>query len=121
APRMAEGKPDLSGVWWNGGEVGSRWWRGGGARGARGAPAPPSFTSLYNAAALEKAKTLNDSYDPTLRCIPTAFGTLNLSLYSVGAVGQIISTPKFVVMLQETYHGYQLSPTERPRRHERIP
>ena len=121
APRMADGKPDLSGVWWNGGDVGSRGLRGGGARGARGAPAPPSFTSLYNAAALEKAKTMNDSHDPTLRCIPTAFGTLNVSLYSVGAVGQIISTPKFVVMLQETYHGYQLIPTDGRKHREDIP
>jgi hypothetical protein len=121
APRMSDGKPDLSGVWWNGGDVGSRGLRGGGARGARGAPAPPSFTSLYNAAALEKAKTLNDSHDPTLRCIPTAFGTLNVSLYSVGAVGQIISTPKFVVMLQETYHGYQLIPTDGRKHREDIP
>ena len=35
----------------------------------------------------------------------------------VGAVGQIISTPDFVVLLQETYHGYQLIPTDgRPHR-----
>jgi hypothetical protein len=120
---MADGHPDLSGVWWGGGDVGGRGFRGGGggARGARGAPAPPSFTSLYNAAAQEKAKKLNDSDDPTLRCVPTAFGTLNVSLYSVGAVGQIISTPKFVVMLQETYHGYQLIPTDGRKHREDIP
>ena len=124
-PRLADGRPDLSGVWWGGADVGARGARGargGGARGgARGAGAPatpaPSFTSLYQPAAAEMAKKLNDKHDPTLRCIPTAFGTLNVSLYDVGAVGQIIATPKFVVMLQETYHGYKIVPTDgRPHR-----
>jgi hypothetical protein len=72
---------------------------------------------LYQPWAAEKAKTLSDKDDPTLKCVPVAFGTLNVSLYSVGAVGQIISTPKFVVMLQETFHGYQLIPVDgRPHR-----
>lgn len=121
-PRLPDGRPDLSGVWWGGADVGARGARGAGARGgargggARGAPAP-SFTSLYQPAAAEMAKKLNDKHDPTLRCIPTAFGTLNVSLYDVGAVGQIIATPKFVVMLQETFHGYRVVPTDgRPHR-----
>ena len=84
--------------------------------GARGTPTV-AYTSLYQPWAAEKAKTLGDKDDPTLRCIPTAFGTLNVSLYGVGAVGQIISTPKFVVMLPETFHGYRLIPTDgRPHR-----
>jgi len=127
-PRLADGRPDLSGVWWGGADVGARGGRGGarggargggagGARGgAAGAPAP-TFTSLYQPAAAEAAKKLNDKHDPTLRCIPTAFGTLNVSLYDVGAVGQIVATPKFVVMLQETFHGYRTVPTDgRPHR-----
>jgi hypothetical protein len=116
-PRMADGHPDLSGVWWGGADVGGRGGPGGGGRGgARGTPAP-SYTSLYKPEAAAKAKTLSDKDDPALKCIPTAFGTLNVSLYSVGAVGQIISTPKFVVLLQETYHGFQLIPTDgRPHR-----
>ena len=126
APRMADGHPDLSGVWWGGSDVGGARGAGGrgagGARGgARGTPAP-SFTSLYNAAAAAKAKTLSDKDDPTLRCIPTAFGTLNVSMWSVGAVGQIISTPKFMVVLTETYHGFQLIPTDgRPHRDDAPP
>jgi len=113
-PRMADGHPDLSGVWWGGADVGGR---GGPRGGGRGGTPAPSFTSLYKPEAAEKAKKLSDKDDPALKCIPTAFGTLNVSLYSVGAVGQIISTPKFVVMLQETYHGYQLIPTDgRPHR-----
>jgi hypothetical protein len=121
APRLADGRPDLSGVWWRGADVGGRGGtplggaRGGG-RGAAGGP-PPSFASLYTPAAQAKAKTLSDKDDPTLRCVPTAFGTLNVSLFDVGAVGQIIHTPKFVVMLSETYHGFQLIPTDgRPHR-----
>ena len=120
-PRMADGHPDLSGVWWPGSDIGGRRGAGagrGGARGGgRGGTPPPSFTSLYQPWAVEKAKTLADKDDPSLRCIPTAFGTLNVSLFSVGAVGQIVQTPKFVVMLTETYHGFQLIPTDgRPHR-----
>jgi hypothetical protein len=118
-PRMSDGHPDLSGVWWGGADVGPR--LRGARGGARGAPAPP-FTSLYQPSTAEKAKTLSDKDDPTLRCVPTAFGTLNVSLYDVGAVGQIISTPKFVVMLTETYHGFRLIPTDgRPHRTDMPP
>jgi len=117
-PRMTDGHPDLSGVWWGGSDIGGRRGGGGGPRGGRGAPAP-TFASLYQPWAAEKAKMLSDKDDPTLRCVPTAFGTLNVRLWDVGAVGQIIATPKFVVMLSETYHGYQIIPTDgRPFRDE---
>jgi hypothetical protein len=114
APRMADGKPDLSGVWWTGGDVGGRGFGGGRGRGGgRGAgPAPPTFTGLYTPAAAAAAKKLTDNDDPTLKCIPTAFGTLNVSMFDVGAVAQIVATPKFVVMLTETFHGYRLVPTD---------
>jgi hypothetical protein len=122
APRMADGHPDLSGVWWTGGDVGGRGYGGGRGRGGRGAaagPAPPTFTGLYNATAAAAAKKLGDKDDPTLKCIPTAFGTLNVSMFDVGAVGQIVSTPRFVVMLTETFHGFRLVPTDgRPHRDE---
>jgi hypothetical protein len=114
APRLADGKPDLSGVWWTGGDVGGRGFLGGRGRGggAAGGAAPPTFTALYTPAAAAAAKKLNDNDDPTLKCIPTAFGTLNVSMFDVGALAQIISTPKFVVMLTETYHGFRLVPTD---------
>lgn len=121
APRMADGKPDLSGVWWTGGDVGGRGFGGGRGRGGgRGAgPAPPTFTGLYTPAAAEAAKKLTDNDDPTLKCIPTAFGTLNVSMFDVGALAQIVQTPKFVVMLTETFHGFRLVPTDgRPHREE---
>jgi hypothetical protein len=111
APRMADGHPDLSGVWWGGADVGGRGFRVGGGGTGTGAP-PPPFTSLYQPWAAAKAKTLTDKDDPTLRCLPTAFGTLSVRLWNVGAVGQIVATPKMVVMLAETFHDYQLVPTD---------
>ena len=114
-PRAADGHPDLSGVWWRGADIGGR--------PAVGAPAPVrpatpiTFASLYQPSAQAKAKTLVDKDDPALRCVPTAFGTLNVSMFDVGAVAQIIQSPKFVVMLTETYHGFQIVPTDgRPHR-----
>jgi len=131
-PRMADGHPDLSGVWWRGADVGGRPAAPAGGAGAAkggapkgdaakgGAPkgaAPVTFASLYKPSAQAKAKTLGDKDDPTLRCAPTAFGTLNVSMFDVGAVAQIVQTPKFVVMLTETYHGFQMIPTDgRPHR-----
>ena len=110
-PRMADGHPDLSGVWWRGADIGGR---GANVLGGGGST---TFASLYQPWAAAKAKTLGDKDDPTLRCAPTAFGTLNVSLFDVGAVGQIVQTPKFVVMLTETFHGFQLIPTDgRPHR-----
>jgi hypothetical protein len=109
-PRLANGKPDLSGVWWGGGDVGGPGFRGGGPRG--GGPPPPSFTDLYQPGAAARAATLSDKDDPTLQCRPTAFGTLNVRMYDVGALGQIVATPDLVVMLSETFHGWQLIPTD---------
>src|SRR5215467_9568604 len=60
-PRLADGHPDLSGVWWRGGDIGGRGLNLGapaGARGGRGGTPPPSYTSLYQPSAQEKAKTL---------------------------------------------------------------
>ncbi len=109
-PRMSNGKPDLSGVWWGGGDVGGPGFRVGG-------PGGQSFTDLYQPWAAEQAATLSDKDDPTLQCVPTAFGTLNVRMYDVGALGQIVATPELVVMLSETFHGYQLIPTDgRPHR-----
>ncbi len=116
-PRMADGHPDLSGVWWGGGDVGGPGFGGGRPPGGQQGTPPPTFTSLYQPWAVERAKTLSDKHDPTLRCTSTAFGTLNVRLWDVGAVGQIVATPQFVTLLSETYHGYQLVPTDgRPHR-----
>jgi hypothetical protein len=118
---MPDGKPDLSGVWWTGGDVGGRGYGGGRGRGARGGPAPPTFNSLYKAETVEAAKKLSDRHDPTLKCTPTALGTLNVSMFDVGAVGQIVATPKFIVMLTETFHGYRIVPTDGRKPREDVP
>jgi hypothetical protein len=123
APRLADGKPDLSGVWWTGGDVGGRGYNGGRGRGAGPAagPAPPTFTGLYNPATAAAAKKLGDNDDPTLKCTPTALGTLNVSMFDVGAVGQIVATPKFVVFLTETFHGFRIVPTDGRAHREEVP
>ena len=115
-PRMADGKPDLSGIWWTGGDLGSAGFNtsrgGGGLAGAGGAEAAQSYEALYQDWAAEHAATLSDKDDPTLQCRPTAFGTLNVRLFDVGTLGQIVATPDMIVFLQETFHGYQLIPTD---------
>lgn len=122
APRMPDGKPDLSGVWWTGGDVGGRGYNGGRGRGARAAGPPPvTFTGLYTPAAAEAAKKLTDNDDPTLKCVPTALGTLNVAMFDVGAVAQIVATPKFVVFLTETFHGFRLVPTDGRPHSEDVP
>jgi hypothetical protein len=68
--------------------------------------------SLYKPSAAAAAAKLSDKDDPTLKCAPVAFGTLSVRLWNVGAVGQIIATPKMVVLLSETFHDYQLVPTD---------
>ena len=126
-PRMADGHPDLSGVWWQGADVGGRnanKGKGAGKGAAKGAAkgqAPATFASLYSPSAAAKAKTLGDKDDPSLRCIPTAFGTLGLSMFDVGAVAQIVQNPKFVIMLTETYHGFQIIPTDGRAHRDTIP
>ena len=129
-PRTADGHPDLSGVWWPGADGTLR------PLAASPVPAPapapaapvaaprpprPSFASLYQPWALEKAKTLSDKDDPSLHCITVAFGTLNVSLYGMGFVGQIVQTPKFVVMLTETYHGFRMVPTDGRKHRDDVP
>ena len=117
-PRMADGHPDLSGVWWTGGDLGSPGFNSSTRSGRGGdAPAPATYESLYQPWAREHAATLSDKDDPTLKCVSTAFGTLNVRLFDVGTLGQIIAKPDMMVFLSETFHGYQLIPTDgRPHR-----
>ncbi len=115
-PRMADGRPDLSGVWWTGGDLGSP----GYASSSGPMPPPTDFTSLYQPWAAEHAATLSDKDDPTLQCRPTAFATLSVRLFDVGTLGQIISTPDMMVFMSETFHNYQLIPTD-GREHRVVP
>jgi hypothetical protein len=121
APRTADGHPDLSGVWWVG-DLPVEGLRVGVSRAVGDMPRPGTFQSLYNPAAMAKWRTLGDKDDPSLRCVPVAFGTLSASLLGLGLVGQIIQTPKFVALLTETYHSFKLVPTDgRPHRDDVAP
>jgi len=131
-PRAADGHPDLSGVWWAGRDAPLRPLADTPRAPVPAAPAPlaaapprqprTTFATLYQPWAKEKAKTLGDKDDPSLRCVPVAFGTLNVSLYGAGFVGQIVQSPKFVVMMTETYHGFKIIPTDgRPHRDDVAP
>jgi len=108
-PRTADGHPDLSGVWWKGGDVGGKGLQLGGTT--------TKFSDNYTPSAAAIAKKMSDKDDPTLGCVPTAFGTLNVDMFDVGAVAQIVQTPKMVIFLTETFHGFQIVPTDgRPHR-----
>jgi hypothetical protein len=120
-PHTADGHPDLSGVWWPGRDVPVQTLRVGTSRGST-EPRPGSFQSLYKPEALAKWKALSDKDDPALRCIPVAFGTSNVTLWGLGFIGQIVQTPKFVVMLTETYQSFKIIPTDgRPHRDDVAP
>jgi len=112
-PRAADGKPDLSGVWWLGREPALEAGRVGAPRRAP-ATAPvvgSTFASLYTPDAMARMKTLSDKDDPSLHCIPSVGGPPQTNIF------QLVQTPKLVVLLQETFHGFRLIPTEPGRTH----
>src|SRR5262249_60983113 len=87
-PHMPDGHPDLSGVWWQGSDIGGRRAAPAGAQGGRGgrggAQQPTSFSGLYQPRALGKEKNLGDKDDPQPRRIPVAVGTFEGRLFSLG-------------------------------------
>jgi hypothetical protein len=112
-PRTADGKPDLTGVWWRGNEPALEAGRVGTPRSGP-APAPPvgsTFASLYKPEAAARAAKMGDKDDPALRCLPSVGGPPNTNIF------QLVQTPKMVVLLQETYHGFRVIPTEAGRQH----
>jgi hypothetical protein len=115
-PRTAEGKPDLTGVWWRGTEPALQGGRVGAPRSgpAPVAPVGSTFASLYNPAAVARAAKMSDKDDPALRCLPSVGGPPNTNIF------QLVQTPKLVVLLQETYHGFRIIPTEPGRQHSEL-
>jgi hypothetical protein len=116
APRTADDHPDLSGVWWPGGDVAVTKLGVGESRAPSGPPrqdpnSPAMYAGLYKPEAAAKAKPLGEKDDPALRCIPSVIGP-HVSLVDQGYIGQIIQTPKFVVLLTETYHGFKIIPID---------
>ena len=69
---------------------------------------------------MAKARTLSDKDDPALLCIPSIFGPT--PLVGNGLVGEIVQTPRAVIQLVETYHGFRIIPTDgRPHRDDVVP
>jgi hypothetical protein len=117
---MPDGRPDLTGVWWPGRDItpatSSAIYR----EGERTGIGPRSFGSLYKPEFAEKAKTLSDKDDPALWCIPSIFGPT--PLVGNGLVGEIVQTPKVMIQLVETYHGFRVIPTDgRAHRDDVVP
>src|SRR5690606_37439660 len=80
-PRLANGKQDLSGVWWGGADVGGPGCVRGGGGGRRGGGAPPRiYADLFQPWAKVHAAEVRDKDEPALQCKPTAFGTLIVRL-----------------------------------------
>ena len=123
-PRTPDGRPDLSGVWWPGRDVPVATLRvGSGGSRPEGQPrhGPTTFATFYQPWAAAKAKTLDEKDDPALRCVPPVHGPW-VSLLGSGLIGQIMQTPKFVILLTETYHSFKLVPTDgRPHRDDVAP
>jgi hypothetical protein len=115
-PRTADGKPDLTGVWWRGNEPALEAGRVGTPRSgpAPAAPVGSTFASLYKPDAAARATKMGDKDDPALRCIPSVGGPPNTNIF------QLVQTPKMVVFLQETYHGFRIIPTDPGRQHSDI-
>ena len=123
APRTADGRPDLSGVWWPGGDIAVTNLGVGVSRPPSGPPredpdSPALYASLYQPWVAPRAATLSEKDDPVLRCIPPVIGP-HVSLVNSGYVGQIIQTPTFLVLLSETFHSFKIIPTDgRPHRED---
>ena len=118
-PRMADGHPDMTGVWWPGHDLIPAQATAVYREGERQGVGARSFGSLYKPEAMAKAKTLSDKDDPALHCIPSIIGP---ALVGNGLVGEIVQTPKTIVQLIETYHGFRIIPTDgRPHRDDVVP
>jgi len=121
-PRMPDGRPDLSGVWWLGRDIPVAPLRVGVPQAANAPRRRDTFADLYQPWAREKAKTLGDKDDPSLNCVPVAFGTSNNTITGLGFVGQIVQNATFVTILTETYHSFRLIPTDgRAHRDDALP
>jgi hypothetical protein len=119
APRAADGKPDLSGIWANPGwrEIGA----GTGVSGTGGAPGTPSVLPrgpglFFNIASgvpgglplqpwaadvLEKRMADNSKDNPDAHCLPMG----NMQLYTHPQPRKIIQTPALIVILYEGNAG----------------
>ena len=94
APRLTDGRPDMTGVWAP---------AGGGGTGLA------ELEELYTPAAQAKMEGLSDPDDPLYRCLP--YGVPR-SIVSSPWPFQIVQRPDMMVVLTEYYHGFRLIPTD---------
>ena len=112
-PRTVDGHPDLSGVWWNGGEVAVVNLTNASTDSGRTAatsygPRPNGFGSKYKPEYMAKAMKMADKDDPAIWCVPSPGN---------GSIKQILQEPNMVAVLSETPHGFRLIPTVSGRQH----
>jgi len=120
-PRMPDGHPDFTGVWWPGRDINPQTSTAYYAAPRQGGPPrPPTFQSLYQPWAAAKAKPMGHKDDPALLCIPSIIGPT--PLVGNGLVGEIVQTANTMIQLVETYHGFRVIPTDgRPHRDDVVP
>jgi len=106
---MADGQSGQSGVWWPGMILipaqASAVYR----EGERQGIGASIVRKPVQAEVMAKAKTLSDKDDPAL-CASRASSARRRSS-ATDMVGEIVQTPKTVVQLIETYHGFRIIPT----------
>lgn len=106
-PRLANGKPDLSGVWQSGGV--SLYGEPGLSTKKFPPPVnpPPKRQPIpYQAAAEAKSKTFTAADDPTLKCLLPGVPRIT----SMPMPFEIIEKPNEVVIAYESFHAFRIIP-----------
>jgi hypothetical protein len=96
-PRLADGKPDFSGVWWSGGVSVKQ-------------NTLAELERLYKPEARAIMNKLTEDDDPTLRCIP--YGYPRAMTLPSNQQFQIVHKPGLIVILNEYFHSFRVIPTD---------
>jgi hypothetical protein len=97
APRLSDGKPDFSGVWWSGGvSVKDN--------------TLAELERLYTPEARRVMQTLTEDDDPTLRCVP--YGYPRAMTLPSNQQLQVVHKPGLMVILNEYFHSFRVVPTD---------